>query len=134
MVDIENDVFNALAVKLRAAFNPISIYGRYFKTPPVFPSVTIEERDNYVYEPSRTGTTIENHAVVMYEINVYSNRASGAKSQCKDVFALIDGEMAKMGFTRIMLQAIPNMEDATIYRMTGRYNAVVSTNKTVYRR
>ena len=31
-------------------------------------------------------------------------------------------------------EPIPNLEDATIYRMVGRYTAVVSTDKEIYRR
>jgi len=31
-------------------------------------------------------------------------------------------------------EPIPNIEDATIYRMVGRYTAVVSTDKVIYRR
>jgi tetrahydromethanopterin S-methyltransferase subunit B len=96
--------------------------------------VTIEEKDNYVYERSQTSDGIENHAGLMYEINVYSNKSSGKKSQCKEIFTLIDGEMASMGFTRTMLNPFPNEEDATIYRMIGRYKAVVSSDQKIYRR
>jgi len=96
--------------------------------------VTIIEQDNYVYERSQTGGDIENHAGVMYEINIYSNLKSGKKSQCKGIAALIDKEMGRMGFTRTMLNSIPNEGDATIYRMIGRYKAVVSADLKIYRR
>jgi len=42
--------------------------------------------------------------------------------------------MAGLGFTRTVKTAIPNLENATIYRMVGRYKAVVSKNKTIFRR
>jgi hypothetical protein len=67
-------------------------------------------------------------------LNVYSNKKSGKKSECKAIASLIDDEMAALGFSRSMLQPIPNMDDATIYRMTGRYRAVVSKDKIIYRR
>lgn len=134
MINIESEVFNTLATVLRAEYNPISVYGEYVKAPSVFPCVTIEEKDNYVLERTQSSEGIENHAGLMYEINVYSNKKTGKKSQCKDIFSLIDGEMQDMGFTRTMLNPIPDMDDATIYRMVGRYKAVVSTNKTIYRR
>ena len=70
----------------------------------------------------------------MYELNVYSNKAAGKKAECKHIAAVVDAEMAAMGFTRMMLNPIPNMDDATIYRITGRYRAVVSKNQTLYRR
>jgi len=134
VINIESEVFNTLATKLRAEYSPISVYGEYVKAPSVFPCVTIEEKDNYVLERTQTSGGVENHAGLMYEINVYSNKKTGKKSQCKDIFSLIDEEMQNMGFTRTMLNPFPNEEDATIYRMIGRYKAVVSTNKTIYRR
>jgi len=30
-----------------------------------------------------------------------------------------------MGFTRTMLNPMPNASDATIYRITGRYQAII---------
>lgn len=134
MIDIESTIFDRLSTLLRANYNPISVYGEYVKTPASFPCVTIEEKDNYVLERTQSSKGIENHVGLMYEINVYSNKKTVKKSQCKDIFSLIDGEMQDMGFTRTMLNPIPDMDDATIYRMVGRYKAVVSTDGTIYRR
>ena len=75
-----------------------------------------------------------NHARLMYEVNVYSNKQIGKKSECKAIFKVIDDEFATMGFTRILKEPISNLEDATIYRLAGRYTAVVSKNKEIYRR
>lgn len=32
------------------------------------------------------------------------------------------------------MNPVPNEEDATVYRMVARYRAIVSKNKTIYRR
>ena len=69
-----------------------------------------------------------------YEINIYSNKASGKKSECKSIASLIDNEFATLGLSRTMLQPIPNVDDATIYRITGRYRGVVSTDYKIFRR
>ena len=134
MIDIESIIFKRLSTVLRANYSEISVYGEYVKTPAVFPCVTIEEKDNYVLERTQSSGGIENHAGLVYEINVYSNKKTGKKSQCKEIFSLIDREMQDIGFTRTMLHPFPDIDDATIYRMVGRYKAVVSTNKTIYRR
>ena len=70
----------------------------------------------------------------MYEINVYSNKAKGKKAECKAIVAVVDSEMMTMGFTRMMLNPIQNMNDATVYRILGRYRAVVSKTNVIYRR
>jgi phenylalanyl-tRNA synthetase alpha subunit len=134
MIDIENELFNQIATKLRNKFNSISVYGEYIKSPAVFPAVFIEERGNNVYERTQDSGNIENHARLMYEVNVYSNKQIGKKSECKKIFEVIDNEFASMGFTRILKEPIANLEDASIYRMVGRYTGVISTNKTIYRR
>lgn len=136
MIDIENELFTKLETRLRSEYYPqeISVYGEYVRVPALFPSVIITESDNYVLERTQTGTEVENHAIVVYEINVYSNKEIGKKSECKKIFKIIDEEIGELGFTRIMLNPVPNFEDSTIYRMTGRYRAVVSLDKIIYRR
>ena len=89
---------------------------------------------NTTYDRTQSSGGLENHASVMYEVNVYSNKTSGKKSECKAIATLIDNELAALGFSRTMLQPIPNMDDATIYRMTGRYTAVISKDNKLYRR
>lgn len=134
MIDIENEVFSRIATRLRNEFNPISVYGEYVKSPASFPAVSIEEKANSVYQRTQDSANVENHALVMYEVNVYSNTQVGKKSQCKAIFKVIDDEFKQMGFTRTLSESIPNLENATIYRMIGRYSAVVSVDKLIYRR
>ena len=134
MIDIENELFTKISTRIRAEYNPVSVYGEYVRAPSVFPSIMISELDNYMLERTQTSGNLENHAVLMYEVNVHSNKQAGKKSECKAIFKLIDEEMQELGFTRISLNPVDNLENATIYRMVGRYRAVVSTDKTIFRR
>lgn len=134
MIDIETEVFNAVSTKVREKYPQIFMTGEYVKSPSDFPCVSLIEADNQVYRKSQTTESMENHAVVLYELNVYSNKKKGKKSECKEIVSLIDKELVALGFTRIMLNPLPNEEDATIYRMVGRYNAIVSKNNVIYRR
>lgn len=134
MIDIEKDIFNLVSTKVREEIPDIFISGEYVKSPPSFPASTLMEMDNSTNTTTQTSSENENHTNVMYEVNVYSNKKVGKKSECKKIISLIDKEMTAIGFTRTMLQPIPNMDDATIYRMTARYKAVVSKDKVIYRR
>jgi len=134
MIDIESEVFNTVAAALRAKWPKLYMVGEYVRAPKSFPCVSLEERENVVLTRTQTGEHTENHASVMYEANIYSNKANGKKTQCREIAMALDEAMAHMGFTRIMLNPIPNMDDATIYRITARYRAVVSKNNTIYRR
>ena len=134
MIDIENEVFNTVATDVRAKYPDIYMVGEYVKTPPKFPCVSLVEMDNQSYQQTEDSGSVENHASLMYEVNIYSNKTAGKKSECKAIAALIDERMLALGFARTMLQPIPNLDDATIYRMVGRYSAVISKNKVLYRR
>ena len=134
MIDVENEIFTIVSTKVREKYSDIFITGEYVKVPSSFPCVSLIEQSNTGYDSTQTSSENENHAKVMYEINVYSNKTRGKKSECKAIAALIDTELLSLGLSRIMLQPIPNMDDATIYRMTGRYEGVISKNKTIYRR
>lgn len=134
MIDIENDIFNTVATAVRTEYPDIYMVGEYVKTPPKFPFVSIVEMDNQSYQRTEDSGNSENHASVMYEVNVYSNKAVGKKSECKAIAAKVDEQMLALGFARTMLQPIPNLDDATIYRMVGRYSAIISNNKVIYRR
>lgn len=134
IIDIENEVFNTVATEVRTKYPDIYMVGEYVKTPPKFPCVSLVEMDNQSYQSTEDSGSSENHAVLMYEVNVYSNKTVGKKSECKAIAALIDERMLALGFARTMLQPIPNLDDATIYRMVSRYSAIISKNKVIYRR
>lgn len=125
MIDVENDVFSTVAETLRTAFPGISVYGEYIESPANFPAVTIVEADNRVLTRMRT-VKIENAASVMYEMNVYSNKASSRKEQAKAIATAADEVFESLGFTRTFREQIPNLKDATIYRIVCRYEAVVA--------
>ena len=134
MINLENEIFTIIAKAVRDAYPGAYVVGEYVKSPPKFPYVSIIEGDNTMYEKTQSSGSLENHASVMYEVNIYSNKASGKKSECKVIAAIIDEQMMALGFARTMLQPIPNMDDVSVYRMVGRYSAIISKEKVIFRR
>ena len=134
MINVENEIFDIVAKAIRSEYSDAYVVGEYVKAPARFPCVSIVEIDNAAYDRTQTSDSLENHADVTYEINIYSNKTKGKKSECKAIASLIDNEFATLGFSRTMLQPIVNGEDITIYRMVGRYRGVVSKDKVIYRR
>lgn len=131
MIDCENEVYTRIARVLRDKFPGINIAGEYVNAPSSFPHVSITQSDNFVVSEQMTGSA--EMAQVMFEINIYSNKADGRKTECKSIAKVIDDVMFKMNFKRIALTPIPNMEDATIYRIVARYR-VMTDGKYFYRR
>lgn len=133
MIDIEPEVFDDVSKAVRNEYPNVYMTGEYVRVPPSFPCVSLIEADNQIYRNTRDSGHIENHVQVIYEVNVYSNKTTGKKTECKAIISLIDSRMESLGFTRTILTPVPNEQDG-IYRMVGRYRAIVSRDKTIYRR
>lgn len=131
MIDCENEVYTRVVTVLRDRFPGIDLTGDYTKAPSSFPHVSITQSDNAVIAERTTGT--KEMAQVLFEVNVYSNLQPGKKTECKKIMKVIDEVLFSMNFRRIVLTPVPNMEDATIYRLTARYR-VATDGKNFYRR
>lgn len=131
MIDLENDIFTAVATAVRTAHPGTFCTGEYVEAPPSFPAVSIIENGNSVMQRYRT-LNIENAVSVMYEVNIYSNKASGKKSEAKAIAATLDDAFADIGFTRTMRNQVANLNDATIYRIVCRYEAIIDKDFWIY--
>lgn len=131
MIDIENDVFDYVAKELRGAHSGLLVISDFVEAPAKFPVVTVIEADNRILQRMRTDN-IENAVSVMYEVNIYSNKAVGKKSEAKEIANTTDRIFNDIGFTRTFRQQVPDVKDATIYRIVCRYSAVVDKDLTIY--
>lgn len=134
MIDIESEVFSRVKAAVTKEVPDVNTVSEYVNVIKKFPCVFLYESDNYTNEDTATTTESENHAELMYTVEVFSNKATAKKSECKKIMAIIDRELASMGFIRISMQPIPNQFDSAVYRIVARYRAVASKNKTIYRR
>lgn len=134
MIDAESMIYSEIEEQVKAQFPKAFMTGEYVSSPPSFPCISLVEVDNATFRNSQTSERKENHAAVTYELNVYSNKTTGKKAECREITAFIDDLLMGLNFTRMMLEPVPNENDATIYRMFGRYQAVVSKNYQIFRR
>ena len=120
MIDVENLVIDTISKAIGAsAYSNTLVVSDYTDTPSNFPCVSVIEADNYTYE-----------------VNVYSNKTKGAKSEAKAILEIVDTAFQNIKFTRTFKNNIPN-KDKTIYRIVARYEAVIgegftSGNDTIY--
>lgn len=121
MIDCESEVYTRVSQRLRQAFPDISISGEYVKSPPRFPHVSCEMRDNPVSLKNISSSGVEEMTEPVFEFNIYSNKPTGRKSEAKTIAAVIADTMFSMNFRRTVSTPVPNLEDAAIYRLTARY-------------
>ncbi len=131
MIDVESKIFTIIYNNLKKDFPKLYITGEPISIPPEFPCASIYEADNYTYEKTQDSGCNENHTHVMYEVYVYSNKKNGRKTECKEIFNAIDKILTSKGFAR--KSKIP-INDGNIYRLVGRFTAVISKNNIIYRR
>ena len=137
MIDIENKVIDTVFAAVRTAYTNAECYGEYVAVPAAFPCVCLYEANNTTYKGSLDDSTKEYQANLMYECNVYSDKANGKKAEARGIAKIIDDQMRGMKFTRTFMQPIPNV-DRTIYRITMRWEAIAgepittSGNDTIY--
>lgn len=133
MIDIENQIYTPIAEALRVEFPGISVSGQYVHAPSSFPYVSIVEQDNYPTLERLTNGNQESFATLMYEVTVYSDKATGKKTVCRNIMKFIDDILYSKNFKRLSLTPIPNLENATIYRLVARYR-VETDGTTLYRK
>ena len=133
MIDIESEIYTILSDALEATFPHIYVTGEYMNAPPSFPCVSIMESDNYSSLGRQDSSDKEKFGMLMYEINVYSNKSHGRKSECKAIMRLIAEKFYSLNFTRLALTPIPNLFDASVFRLTARFRAE-SDGTNIYRR
>ena len=134
MIDVENQVYTAVKTVLTSTFSTVWMTGEYVSVPPKFPAVMLIEMSNVPVRTTQSSSEQENHASIMYELDVYSNKATGKKTQAKQIASTVDQVMQSLGFCRTFLNPIPNLNDSTVYRIKGRYEAIVGKDETIYRR
>lgn len=123
MIDVENQIYTPIAQALREAFPGINVSGEYVRTPSSFPHVSIVEQDNYPTTEHLSTSDTEQFVTLMYEINIYSNKATEKKAQCRNIMKVVDDLMYRRNFIRTAMSPVPNLENATIYRIVARYQA-----------
>ena len=133
MIDIESEIFTALKKELTENFPGIYVTGESVNAPPKFPCVSIEESDNYTPFRHIDSGDNEKYADLTYEVNVYSAKATGKKTEAKKIASVVSDWMYNHNFRRYFQKPVPNAQDHTIYRIFARYRAVTDGNH-LYRR
>ena len=137
MIDIENKVIDTIT---NVVGSSAMVVGEYTQFPADFPCVMVMQTDNAALGKSVIGTG-EEHVRVNFQVDVFSNKASGAKSEVKALFDTVDAAMRGMKFTRESFSFQPNWE-RDIKRGVARYSAIVgkavtsdgTTTYQIYRR
>lgn len=124
MIDIENMVYTAVRSAVTTLVSDCYVTSEFTQQPEKFPCVMVNMVENHVYERT-SDEKVENHARVVFQIEVFTAFTDKKKTAAKNIFQAVDSAMEGMKFVRTMYANLPNM-DKTIYRITSRYRAIVA--------
>ena len=131
MIEIEAKVYSPIATALKAQYSDIYVTSEPAPTPSKHLAVSIVQMDSSSSPRKQDNTLTERFAIVMFQVDVWSDLQSGKKSKCKEVMGVIDKMMFDMNFMRLTLTPV-FMEDNGYFRLTARYRAETD-GQTMYR-
>lgn len=136
MIDYETEIYDTVVERVRTVFpnDKLEIAGDTLKKPAKLPFMSIEEINNYTDEATTTTDNGDVFAIVTYDVNIYTNDISGKKIHAKRILKVVDEAFVSLNFRRVQKDIVPNLADATVYRITARYRAIVGHDGKLYRR
>ena len=143
MIDIESKIFMLVYNAVQAKDPSIYVTSETDVAPPSFPAVYVEQIDSYDLPEHRISSRQEIYRVVVTEIQVYSNKASGKKAEAKSIFAVIDNALRGAGLrlttsnyvdlTDNRNASVSNRNQAII-RLLGRYECLANEGGNIFAR
>ena len=143
MIDIESKIFTIVYNAVHAYDNTIYVTSETAIAPPSFPAVYVEQIDSYDPPEFRISTHEELYAAVVFNVEVYSNKADGKKAEAKSIFTVIDNALRAAGLRRTTSNyvdltdnrnsSVSNRNQAII-RLLGRYECLADGGGNIYAR
>lgn len=130
VIDIEADIIDKVYNALVGTVPDGSLTSEYVLNPPKFPHISLIEMSNVTDQRHQTQSNDERYAILSYEANIFAYD----RDTCREIAKVLDASMRGMNFRCLApgVQFIVNIEDPTIYRMNGRYEAVTDGQQ-IYR-
>ncbi len=136
MIDIENRVFTMVYNAIMgSAYSDAYVDSEIANVPPRFPAVYVIQTDSYEPRNARSSSREELFNHITFDIEVYSNKASGKKSEAKAIMKIVDDVMRLDGFRRTDLSFVDltvKTNNTVVARLLSRYTAEVDSTGRIY--
>ena len=134
MIDFQNEIFSAVAIKVREKHEGAMVTGEYTRKPSSFPTVTLDEIENVTVGSLIDSSREDRYSGVSYRLQVFSNKTQGKKAEAREIFATADKVMLDLGFQRVTYTTTPEIYESTIYSITATYEAIIDKDGVISRR
>ena len=132
MIDKSNEIVTLGTKKLRETYPNITVIGEYVDTPSKFPCVTLDETSNIPVHLD--SATVNKYANIQYRVQVFSNKESGKRAECREIYNTIDELLQSIGLVCTSYVTTPTVYNSSIYQITAIYSGVIDRNGSLFRR
>ena len=135
MIDAETKIYDSIVRSLREKYSwasNIRFANDYVQSPSSFPFVTIIERENRTDIQTMESSNTEVLGVLDYEVNVYTNSQAKRKQEARKIASAVDAELLALGFRRRTMEQVPNLANASVYRILARYTVHIEEEDDEY--
>ena len=130
MIDYSNEIFNAVATDLRAAFKGIKVVGEYVASPTAFPTVTIDEIQNI--PAHRDSAALPKYAEIQYRVQVFCN-GTGKRAKAREIYGTVAETLSLLGLVGVTYTTTPAVYNSEVYCITGTFRGVIDREGMIYR-
>lgn len=129
MIDVENLVIDTVINGVQTVYPNLPVTQGFIEKNATFPCIVVRETNNAPVQRMDTDDCAENYARLTYQVDIYSDKAGTARSECRELLNLVDGIMQSMKFRRINMSEPLNVK-RSIFRQYARYSVIVGKGVT----
>lgn len=126
----KNEIYTRAANAIRGVYENAYITSRREPVPSSFPAAWVVEADTY---PDAQYAALDNsdcQRVSVFEVQAFSNLASGAVSQVENMMLAAETEFIAMGYRKTTHTPVDNA-DTSIYREVARFKRIIGDGDTI---
>lgn len=130
MIDVSNEIFNAVAKDLRSLYKGITVVGEYVETPAKFPTVTLDEISNVPVHLD--SATMNKYTKVIYRSQIFMN-GTGKRKKAREIMDSLDKKLMSIGLTMKTYTTTPAIYNSEVYCITATHEGVIGADGMIYR-
>ena len=131
MIDVSNEIFNAVASAVRAKHPSVAVIGENVSTPASFPTVAMDETYNV---PSQLDTaSSERYAAVTYRVQVFC-AGEGKRAKAREIFNTVAETCHELNLMRKTFTTTPDIYNSSVYQISATFEADVRHDGMIFRR
>lgn len=130
MIDISNEIFDAVAKSLRSVYPEITVVGENVEKPAKFPTVTIDEIRNVPVHLD--SAAVNKYARITIKTQTFCTD-SRKRQDAREIFNTLDNTMMGLGLFMKTYTTTPTIYNSEVYCITATHEGVVGVDGVIYR-